>query len=246
MTNFLVMMRTPYSGLMDRAWKFWHPMFTNVFPQKCEEQGPWLRVEALHELTWVSNIKGALGWHGLAEYLQIWDTISDITLLEDVHLWKFESSGLFSTKSAYRAAFFGSTTYEPWKPLWKSWAPGKCKTFIWLAIWNRCWTADQLQKRGLPHLDRCPLCDQEEETVQHILTICVFARQFWFTVLQPMNLVTLVPNPRAVSLAVWWEKAWNKIPKQHKEGFNSLVMLGAWILYKHRNACVFDGLAPCL
>jgi len=37
-----------------------------------------------------------------------------------------------------------------------------------------------------------------------------------------------------------------KIPKQLNEGFNSLVMLGAWILWKHRNACVFDGLAPCL
>ena len=23
-------------------------------------------------------------------------------------------------------------------------------------------------------------------------------------------------------------------------------MLGAWILWKHRNACVFDGSAPCL
>jgi len=63
--------------------------------------------EALHKLTWVSDIKGALDWHGLAEYLQLWDTISDITLniLQDVHLWKFESSGIFSTKSAYRAFF---------------------------------------------------------------------------------------------------------------------------------------------
>ncbi|KAG2555146.1 hypothetical protein PVAP13_9KG545500 [Panicum virgatum] len=28
--------------------------------------------------------------------------------------------------------------------------------------------------------------------------------------------------------------------------FNSLVMLGAWILWKHHNACIFDGSAPCL
>ena len=27
--------------------------------------------EALHELTWVADIKGVLGWHGLAEYLQL-------------------------------------------------------------------------------------------------------------------------------------------------------------------------------
>jgi len=123
---------------------------------------------------------------------------------------------------------------------------GKCKTFIWLAIRNRCWTADWLQKRGLPHLDHCSLCDQEDETVQHILTTCVFTRQFWFAVLQPLNLVALVPSRRTVSLADWWLKAWRKVPKQHKKGFNSLVMLGAWIIWKHRNACVFDGSAPCL
>jgi len=123
--------------------------------------------EALHELTWVSDIRGALGWHGLAEYLQLWDMISGIALTvnEDAHQWRFESSGTFSTRSAYRAFFIASISFEPWKRIWKSWAPGKCKTFIWLAIRNRCWTADRLQRRGLPHPDHCPLCDQEDETV---------------------------------------------------------------------------------
>jgi len=139
-----------------------------------------------------------------------------------------------------------STTFEPWKRLWKSWAPGKCKTFLWLAIRDRCWTADRLQKRGLPHPDRCPLCDQEQETVQHILAAFVFARQFWFAILQSLNLVALVPNRRTTSLMDWWKKSWRKISKQCKKGFNSLVILGAWILWKHRNACVFEGSAPNL
>jgi len=72
--------------------------------------------------------------------------------------------------------------------------------------------ADRLQKRGLPHPDHCPLCDQEDETVQHILTTCVFARQFWFAVLQPLNLVALVPSRITVSLADWWLRAWRKVP----------------------------------
>jgi hypothetical protein len=123
--------------------------------------------------------------------------------------------------------------------------PGKCKTFIWLAIRNRCWTADRLQRRGLPHPDRCPLCDQAvqaEETVQHILTSCVFAKRFCLAVLQPLNLVMLVPRKRTISFADWWwKRSWRRIPKQHKKGFNPLVILGAWILWKHQNACVFDG-----
>jgi len=129
----------------------------------------------------------------------------------------------------------------------KSWAPSKCKIFIWLAIQNRCWTADRLQKkRGLPHPAHCPLCDQEDETVQHLLTSCVFARQFWFYISQLLGLTNLVPSRRSISLADWWKKSWRKIPKQHKKGFNSLITLGAWILWKHRNTCVFYGSAPNL
>ena len=110
---------------------------------------------------------------GLAEYLQLWDMFSDIALNdnEDAHQWRFESSGISSTRLAYRAFFIGSTTFEPWKQIWKSWALGKCKTFIWLAVRNSCWTADRLQKRGLPHPEHCPLCDQDDETVQHLLHV---------------------------------------------------------------------------
>ena len=34
------------------------------------------------------------------------------------------------------------------------------------------------------------------------------------------------------------------MPKQHRNGLNSLIILGAWIIWKHRNSCVFDGLGP--
>jgi len=130
--------------------------------------------------------------------------------------------------------------------LWKAWAPNKCKIFVWIVIHNRCWTADHLQRRGLPHPDHCPLCDQEDETAQHILTSCVFARQFWFSILDPLNLSGLISTRHSNSFAEWWRKSWRKVRKQDKKGFNSLVILGAWILWKHRNSCVFDGSAPNL
>jgi hypothetical protein len=32
--------------------------------------------------------------------------------------------------------------------------------------------------------------------------------------------------------------------EQIKRGFNSLIILGAWLIWKHRNQCVFQGNAP--
>ena len=36
------------------------------------------------------------------------------------------------------------------------------------------------------------------------------------------------------------------IPEHQKKGFSSLVALGAWIIWTHRNACVFEGATPSM
>jgi len=48
------------------------------------------------------------------------------------------------------------------------------------------------------------------------------------------------------SFSDWWKKSWKKLQRQLRKGFNSLVILEAWTIWKHRNACVFDGAAPNL
>ena len=169
-------------------------------------------MEALQGNSWIANIKGALGWFVLTEYLELWDMLVGVTLNdnEDAHKWKPEASGLFLTRSAYRNFFTGSITIEPWKKVWKSWAPGKCKTFVWLAIQNRCWTADRLQKRGLPHPERCPLRSGGKNST--LLISCVFARQFWYAILQPINLSRLTPTRSVNNFAGWWKHSERRLP----------------------------------
>ena len=84
------------------------------------------------------------------------------------------ASGQYSTKSAYEAFFVGAIHFRPWERIRKSWAPGKCKFFMWTAAHKKCWTAECLAKKGLPHPALCPLCDQVEETLDHLLVSCVF------------------------------------------------------------------------
>lgn len=125
---------------------------------------------------WVQDISGSLPAVVIRDFLLIWDLIQGVQLqrgVSDVHRWLPCVSGLYSSKTAYNRFLVGTTPFEPADRIWKSWAPPRCKFFIWLASLNRCWTADRLARRGLEHHDKCLLCDQQEETAQHVLVSCV-------------------------------------------------------------------------
>lgn len=205
--------------------------------------------DALNNRRWISDLKGALTVNVLLEYLQLWDLLENVELqpeVEDTHIWQFSSSGLYSAKSAYEALFTGSTQFSPWERIWKSWAPNKCKFFMWTVAYKKCWTADRLARKGLPHPEVCPLCDQSDETLDHLLVSCVFSRQVWFAILHRFGLQDLAPQAEETSFEDWWEKISKRVSGQGKKGLNSIVILGAWTLWNHRNRCVFDGANPSL
>ena len=164
--------------------------------------------------------------------------------LEDTHIWQFSNTGTFSTKSAYEALFTGAILFAPWERIWHSWAPGKCRFFMWTVAHKKCWTADRLEKKGLSHPTACPLCDQDGETIDHLLVSCVFSRQVWFNVLQHLGLQVLAPQAGERSFEDWWASTSSRVSGQIQKGFNSIVILCSWTLWNHRNRCVFDGISP--
>ena len=42
----------------------------------------------------------------------------------------------------------------------------------------------------------------------------------------------------------WWRESEDRVPQPQKKGFNSLVILVAWQIWKHRNTCVFEAASP--
>jgi hypothetical protein len=73
---------------------------------------------------------------------------------------------------------------------------------------------------------------------------CIFARQFWYLILRQVGLHSLAPEPNDLCFDEWWEKVHMTTSALTRKGLNSLIILGAWILWNHRNRCVFDGAAP--
>ncbi|WVZ80002.1 hypothetical protein U9M48_027520 [Paspalum notatum var. saurae] len=133
------------------------------------------------------------------------------------------------------------------------------------ALSNRCWVSDikgaltvqvlteylhiwelledRLAKRGLPHQAACPFCDQASETINHVLSSCVVAREAWTLVLHRLNNVVRPPDSDS-RLNSWWCRAASSLPKVLRKGFNSLVILVTWELWKHQNACIFENVRP--
>jgi hypothetical protein len=121
-----------------------------------------------------------------------------------------------------------------------TWAPPKCKFFMWLVAHKRCWSADRLARRGLPHPERCPLCDQADESIDHLLVTCVFTRQFsgW-----PPWVNSRVNEQ---SFNDWWEGMNMAATGLLKQGINTLIILGSWMIWNHQNRCIFEKEAPNL
>jgi len=89
----------------------------------------------------------------------------------------------------------------------------------------------------------CLFCDQAQETAPHLLLSCVFTRQIWTLVFSHLNLVVDVPV-NSSSFSAWWGKVIRAAPNQWRKGLNSLIILVAWEIWKHRNSCVFEGVLP--
>ncbi|ONM30676.1 hypothetical protein ZEAMMB73_Zm00001d040162 [Zea mays] len=203
--------------------------------------------DALTNLNWVADIRGALSVRALAQVLDLCDLLEGLVLqpgIPDKHSWKFSASGDYSSSSAYQVLLLGAVEFRPAERIWKTWAPRKCKFFMWLVVHDRCWTADRLAKRGMDHPVCCPLCDQADETINHLLVECSFAKQFWFLFLRSGDFQVLCPSTGDGCFDSWWEKSAEVVGKPLSGGFNSLVILGAWSIWKHRNRCVFDGCSP--
>ena len=130
-----------------------------------------------------------------------------------------------------------------WKLIWKNWAPPRVKFFHWLADLDRCWTAERLRRHGLKHHPRCLLCDQLPESMHHLMIACPFSKGVWHDVLSWLRLTCRPPDDEP-SLDDWWRSARQGTPTQLRKGLASIALLTPWMIWKHRNSCVFDKARP--
>ena len=129
----------------------------------------------------------------------------------------------------------GSTSTVMNKTTWKVWAPPKVKFFSWLAIQNRIWTADRLQKRGWENCGLCALCRRANETSGHLFFKCRFTLPIWRMVKAWLGLGALEMNRWGTerNIKCWWTSM-SKPNTTNRKAMASLTMLVCWVIWNER------------
>jgi hypothetical protein len=71
---------------------------------------------------------------------------------------------------------FGLSSYS----ILGAWAPLQVKIFLWLAVRRRHWATNRRRRKGLDPAEHRFLCNQEPETIDHIIASCSFSHQVWW------------------------------------------------------------------
>lgn len=138
--------------------------------------------EALQDNAWVDDVEGALTSEVIMKFVTLCNLLETVNLhsdTEDIVRWRWTSSGQYSASSAYSAFFPTLAVFPMAQQLWHSFAPMRCKFFIWLCLHRRAWTADRRLRRGLQTHEQCPLCGAHQDTIDHQLAECAYTRQIW-------------------------------------------------------------------
>lgn len=206
--------------------------------------------EGLTNNSWIRDISGTLSVEGVLQFLLLVD-LSEAQVLspatEDEFIWNLSSSGLYSSKSAYNALFAGRTLSPHHLAIWDCWAPLKCKVFAWLAAADRCWTGERRLRHGLSTSDTCAVCDQESESISHLLLQCPFAKQVWFHSLSKLGLQACLPGPEPLMRLsrLGLRRLPLVLPPSLLKAARSIIILTLWRIWKSRNDVVFNNLSPC-
>ena len=166
---------------------------------------------------------------------------------EDIFLWRFDSSGSFSSKSfssivkSYVAANSVGSFYA--SLAWKGLAPPRAEILVWFTLQGKLNTRERLAilKVIPPVAAICPFCRSAVESIFHVLFVCDFSWIIWANYL------------------CWWEMQWC-CPKDPLDFFqawcgiqlkgleekmwSSLFYVVVWILWNIRNRLVFENTRP--
>ncbi|KAI3866097.1 hypothetical protein MKW98_011618 [Papaver atlanticum] len=164
----------------------------------------------------------------LSVLLPLVEAIVLILVEEDQIIWLGDKKGLFSVKAAY----------EYYTQAW----PHRVGFFLWQAYLGRLPTMKNLHCRQ-SHLDSsvlCKLCNNFEESVDHLLINCTRALSVWNYFLDCAKRYGAIQQTVKEVICGWKGFNFSDRGRQLWKRLPAAIMWGLW-LWKARNAVIFNG-----
>ncbi|CAL1374377.1 unnamed protein product [Linum trigynum] len=150
-------------------------------------------------------------------------------------IWNPSPKDGFSVNSMYRALIHdrmvGLDNF-PFKVVWQPHVPSKVNAFLWLIMHRRILTHENLKRRGWSLASRCVLCEEAEESTNHLLCQCRYSSSIWCLLQQLFGFLGPFPDCFASIIHCW-------SPRSQLPWMSSLAACilhaFAWELWKERN-----------
>ena len=143
----------------------------------------------------------------------------------------------FSVKVMYKGYDLSPTCDFPHRLIWNSITPPKMGIFSWEAARGKILTLDNLKRRGVAFANRCFMCEEEEETVDHLLIHCKSAKMLWDLFLTMVGISWVFPHSVLHTLLAWQGGA---VGKKRRKLWTAAPSCIFWALWCARNKSVFE------
>ncbi|KAL4319420.1 hypothetical protein GQ457_18G011800 [Hibiscus cannabinus] len=140
---------------------------------------------------------GGWDWSRLSPWLSK-DTLERIAAIppprvglgSDSPRWRWEDNRKFTTRLAYGALSEEGVTNGVlyWRQLWKMPVPQRIRMFFWLVFHGRLLTNEERVRHHLYDSERCSICNNGTESIEHAIRLCSKARRVWEILVPPSKL----------------------------------------------------------
>lgn len=179
-----------------------------------------------------------------AEIVDISNMLSNLVLSPSCDIWEciINDTRSFSAKGLRTHITNTTIALDQNHPRWNKLVPIKVNIASWGIAKGRLATKINLDLRGIDlHSVRCPLCDDDLETEEHLFIHCRISKQVWLDVLRWWNFsnANFSTINELFSLADHVRLTPNRIGC-----FNVVIHTTLWFLWRTRNELVFASKTP--
>ena len=155
--------------------------------------------------------------------------------MEDKILFKGSKIDVFSVKIMYRVLDCSPQVVFPSRTIWNPVIPPRMGFFAWEASWGKVLTLDQLKRRGRALTNRCFLCEEDEEDINHLLLHCKKAKMLWDLFLSIVGTSWVFPDSVIQTLLSWQGAL---VGKKRKNIWIAAPLCLFWTVWQNKNMVV--------